>query len=313
MRCVAGDYFEAMGVPLQGGRLLGRQDRAERPRSVVVNETLARKYWPGGGDPLGEQVRVAGESWTIVGVVGDTRHARRETSVPRVYLPHGQFAGNRNWSPTQVVRTTLPGPDLMDAVRGQLAEIDPQLIVHRVRPLTSIVAGDLARERFAMVLMAAFAATALLLAAVGLYGLLGYFVQLRRREIGIRMALGARKRHVRRLVVAQALALTAAGLAAGLAGAVLLSRWLTSLVFKTPVTDPVTLVATAGLLLVVAVLAEDLLLRRDEPGRVSDRAEQRDRLDRHRPRDRFRGHDGAVSTPSSWAAGRSRPPRPWGR
>ncbi|MEE8526477.1 MAG: ABC transporter permease [Thermoanaerobaculia bacterium] len=262
MRCVDGKYFEAMGIPLMSGRLLGRQDRADSPLSVVVNETLARKYWPGGGDPLGERVRVGREFWTIVGVIGDTRHARRETSVPRIYLPHGQFAANRNWSLTQVVRATVAVPGLMDAVRRQLAELDPQLIVHRVRPLTAIVDGDVARERFAMLLMAAFAATALILAAVGLYGLLTYFVQQRRREIGIRMALGARSRHVRRLVAGQGLALTVAGLAFGLAGAVVLSRWLASLVFEIPVTDPATFVTMAGLLLAVAVVAGLVPVRR---------------------------------------------------
>jgi putative ABC transport system permease protein len=262
MRCVDGRYFEAMGIPLLSGRLLGPQDRIDSQLSVVVNEALAKKYWPGGGDPLGERVRVAGEFWTVVGIIGDTRQAHREATVPRIYLPHGQFAGNRNWSLTQVVRSTVPASGLMDAIRGQLAAIDPQLIVHDVRPLQAIVAGDVARERFAMLLMAAFAATALVLAAVGLYGLLTYSVQQRRHEIGIRMALGARGRHVRRLVAGQALTLTAAGVALGLAGAMALSRWLAALVFEVPVTDPATFVLMAGLLLAVAVVAGLVPVRR---------------------------------------------------
>ena len=262
MRCVAGDYFTAMGIPLLRGRLLGLWDRADSPKSVVVNETLARRYWPGGGDPLGERVRVGRELWTIVGVIGDTRHAHRESTVPRIYLPHGQFAANRNWSLTQVVRAAVAGPDLIAAVRRQLAELDAELIVDDVRPLTAIVAGDVARERFAMLLMAAFAATALILAAVGLYGLMAHIVEQRRREIGIRMALGARRRHVQRLVAGQGLALTAAGLAFGLAGAVLLSRWLAALVFETPVTDPATFGSMAGLLLAVAAVAALVPLRR---------------------------------------------------
>ncbi len=126
----------------------------------------------------------------------------------------------------------------------------------------TIIAGDVARERFAMLLMAAFAATALILAAVGLYGLLTHIVEQRRREIGIRMALGARRRHVRRLVVGQGLALTAAGLAVGFVGSVVLSRWLASLVFETPVTDPATFVAVAGLLLAVAAVAALVPVRR---------------------------------------------------
>ncbi len=262
MRCVDGDYFEVMGIPLLSGRLLGRQDRADSTLSVVVNETLARKYWPGDGDPVGERVWVAGSFRAIVGVIGDTRHAHRETTVPRIYLPHDQFAPDRNWALTQVVRATVAAPTLMDSVRRKLAKLDPQLIAHNVRPLTSIVERDVARERFAMLLMSAFAATALVLAAVGLYGLLTYFVQQRRREIGIRMALGARRHHVRRLVTGQALALTAAGLAFGLAGAVVLSRSLATLVFDVPVNDPVTFITMAGLLLVVAAAAGLVPVRR---------------------------------------------------
>ncbi len=262
MRCVEGDYFTAMDIPLLSGRQLGPQDRDGSALSVVVNDALARKYWPEGGEPLGERVRVGGELWTIVGVVGDTRHASREGTVPRIYLPHGQFAGNRNWALTQVVRATVPWTSLIASVRGQLSEIDSQLVVHNVRPLETLVEADVARERFAMLLMAAFAATALILAAVGLYGLLAYAVQQRRREIGIRMALGARKRHVRRLVAGQGLALTAVGVACGLVGAVILSRWLASLVFETPVTDVVTFASMAGLMLIVAIVAALVPLRR---------------------------------------------------
>ena len=261
IRVVAGRYFDAMQIPLARGRLLDERDHAEAPLTVVVNEAVARSLW-GEDEAIGRQIRFADGWRTIVGVVGSTRHGHREAPAPKVYVSHDQFADNRNWALTQVLRTAAPGAQLLDQVRSELAAVDPDLILYRARTLESLAARDVARQRFALLLMGVFAVVALTLAAVGLFGVLAFTVQERTREIGIRVALGAGKRQIRALVTGQCLALTAGGLAVGLAGAWLATRWLASLVFEVGVRDPVTFVSVAGVLMAVAVLAALVPIRR---------------------------------------------------
>jgi ABC-type antimicrobial peptide transport system permease subunit len=173
----------------------------------------------------------------------------------KVYHAHRQFADNRNWPLTQVVRTTGDPLALVPAVRRQLADLDPQLVLFRPAPLADVVGQGLAQRRFALALMLAFAATALALAALGLYAVLAFAVAQRRHEIGVRMALGATAGRIRRLVLGRGLLLAAAGSALGLAASLAVSRWLRSLVFEVSVTDPRVLGAVTGLVVLVAALA----------------------------------------------------------
>jgi len=252
IRCVDGDYFEALGIGLTGGRLLDRRDTMEAPLVALVNQALARTYFPD-EDPLGRRINVGGAMRAIVGIVGDVRQDLREPAVPKVYLPHDQFGGDRNWSMVQVVRPAAGRTDIAAVARRELAAIDPDLIVHDVRPLDDVVAANIAGPRFAMTLMGTFAGLALALAAVGLYGVVAFAVAGRTREIGIRMALGARTAHVLRLVVGQGLGLAAAGLAIGLVTAIATGRVMASLLYQVEITDARTLAAAVALLAVVTL------------------------------------------------------------
>jgi len=179
-----------------------------------------------------------------------------------VYHAHRQFAGDRNWALTQVVATELRPERIVADVRATIAATDPELVVHRASPMTEIVGRGTSRERFALILMGAFAVVSLLLAALGLYGVLSYAVRERTQEIGIRVALGATAAQVRVLVLRQAVLVLGAGLVAGFGGALMLGRWLSSLVFEITPGDPRILLATALLLTITGLLAAWLPARR---------------------------------------------------
>jgi ABC-type antimicrobial peptide transport system permease subunit len=188
-------------------------------------------------------------------VVGDVTLNAHGTPAPTVYHAHRQFAANRNWALTQVVATELPGERILPAVRAEVTAMDPELVVYRAAPLDEVVGQGVGRERFALVLMGAFAAVALVLAGVGLSGVLAYSVRQRTQEIGIRMALGATAGQVRNLVLRQAAVVIGIGLVAGIGGALAIGRWLSSLLYETSPRDPLVLLATVLLLTVVALLA----------------------------------------------------------
>ncbi len=252
-RIVDGRYFQAVGIPIQSGRAFDAQDTAAAERRIVVSRSLADSMFPG-VDPLGRQLQIANFRATVIGVVGDVALTVRGLRAPTVYHAHSQFAA-RNWALTQVVAMRTPEPALIPTIREQLRAIDPALVLHQPRPLADVIGRGQARERFSLQLIGAFAGLALVLAAVGLYGVLAYSVASREREIGIRMALGARASSVRRMFLGMAAKLAAAGLIGGALGALALTQGLRSLVFGVSLYDPVAFIGAAVMLACVAAAA----------------------------------------------------------
>ena len=252
-RVVEGRFFEALEIPMVRGRGFGPQDGAA-PRQVVINERLARTLFPD-EDPVGRPLRVSGGVATIIGVARDVPVDPRVPAPAMVYHLHRQFAANRNWGLVQLLSTSRPEASVLADVRHVLQGIDPALVVHQPRMLADVIGGGMAQERFAMLVVGAYAALALVLAAVGVYGVLSCSVSRRRREIGIRLALGAQIRSVRGLIVREGAALAAAGVAIGLGAALAATRVLDTLLFGVSATDAVTFTAGAGILLLVACVA----------------------------------------------------------
>ncbi|HEX8354701.1 MAG TPA: ABC transporter permease, partial [Pyrinomonadaceae bacterium] len=261
------DYFQVMGIPLVKGRYFDARDAADAPPVVIVSEALARKYWPG-EDPVGRRItfdRVPGtqeQRWReIVGVVGHVRNEGLEgESRGQYYVPYQQRPNSADLF--FVARTDGDPAALAPSVRGAVAGVDRDLPVYRVTTMEKMVAESLAGRRFSMFLFGVFAALALALAVVGLYGVMSYAVAQRTHEIGLRMALGAQGGDVLRMVVGQGMGLVAVGLALGLAGAFALTRLMTSLLYDVSAADPLTYAGIALLLGAVALLASYLPARR---------------------------------------------------
>jgi putative ABC transport system permease protein len=252
-------YFRTLGIPLVAGRDFDEADDQRRP-VTIVDQDLARRYWPH-GSPLGKRIRFGPpedhEPWhIIVGVAGSVRNQTLlDAGWPSVYLPHGEFVMP---SVSLVLHTTGEPLRVAAAVRHRLARLDGDLAVTEVHTLEQIVERSIWQPRFFAALLVAFAALALLLAAVGLYGVMTYAVSLRRRELGLRVALGAGAGDLRRMVLGQALRLSLAGLAAGGAAAMALTRALSGQLYQVQPTDPGTYGAMAALLLAVAIAASSL-------------------------------------------------------
>ncbi|HUF76011.1 MAG TPA: FtsX-like permease family protein, partial [Longimicrobiales bacterium] len=265
IRRVTPGYFGTVRQELVQGRGFDASDAAGAPLAVVVNEMLARRYYGyPERSPVGLRIAFgsAGEpSWrTIVGVVEDTRHfAIRDGERPAAYLPFAQVT-----SPFMTVMLRSEGDParLAAAARATVTEVDARLAASNVRPLTELVEQATARERFLASLLGLFSLVALVLAAGGLYGVVSYGVGLRRREMGIRLALGARRMEIRLLVVAGGLGLAAAGIALGTLGSLALTRVLEALLFEVSATDPSTFLGTAVTLGAVALLASWLPTQR---------------------------------------------------
>ena len=265
-RVVSGELFKAFAIPLLAGRTFDDRDDASAPMRAVVSANLARAAFP--GLPLqqvvGQRIRVINRrgSREIIGVVGDVTIDVYGTPSAAVYSAHRQFAGNRNWALTQVVATDGPTERIVSEVRAVVAAMDPELAVYRVAAMTDVVGRGASRERFAFVVLAAFAAVSLTLAAIGLYGVLAYAVRQRTREIAIRITLGATAAQIRRMVLRQASFVLGAGLLPGMVGALIIGRWLRSLVFEISPSDPGILLAAVVLLTIAALLAAWLPARR---------------------------------------------------
>jgi putative ABC transport system permease protein len=268
IRIVTTGTFKALGVPLARGRDFAASDAPGRPFAVIVNESLARELWPG-QDPLGKRVKM---SWTgnpegeIVGVVGDVRLVSLETA-PRASLYWHQAQVPNNFM-TFVVRSGSDPMAPLAEARAQLQAIDKDVPIASVATLEQAVSDSLQRPRFLLALLGAFALMAALLATVGLFGVLSYAVGQRVPELGLRLAIGARPRDLLRLVLGDGLRLAGAGLAAGLLGALLLSRFLGSLLFEVSPRDPLALGATAvavGLVSLAAALRPALRASRIDP------------------------------------------------
>ncbi len=261
VRVVEGDYFEALGIELLRGRNFEDADRADGVSVAVLNRRTVERMFPD-TDPLGRTVRTSGRDFRVVGVVENVPNDHFGDVSAKVYLSHAQFAANRNWPLFQVVETRGRPGDVVGRLRSELAAIDPELVLHQPEALQDVVDRGVARQRLAATVMTVFAGLALVLAVVGIYGVLAFLVGRRTHEIGIRMALGARARDVGRLVVRQGLLLTAMGVGGGLLGAAWLSRGLRSLLFRVEPTDPWVYGAVALGMVIVATLAAWIPARR---------------------------------------------------
>jgi putative ABC transport system permease protein len=256
-RVISPDYFKAMSIPVVKGRAFDDRDREKAPAVVIVNETFARRFFPG-EDPVGKAIipGEGGEPVTrqIVGVVGDVRHAGLDAErTPEYYVPYEQADVDHL---TVVARTASGNPaSVAGALRGVVAAMDKEQPVYNIRPMTQLLDESVARRRFNMMLLGGFALLALLLASVGIYGVISYSVAQRTREIGIRIALGAQIGDVIKLILKQGLALALAGLAVGLVVAFFITKLMSSLLFGVGATDPVTFASVALILLFVALLA----------------------------------------------------------
>ncbi|MDT5156916.1 MAG: hypothetical protein QOH51_1273 [Acidobacteriota bacterium] len=262
---VSDDYFQTMGIHLIEGRFFDAHDTADSPGVAIIDEAMARKYWPG-EDALGKRITFEGGAQApryreIVGIVGHVRNEGLEgESRVQYYVPYAQRA---NGTDLFVAVSTDGDPSsLAPAVRGAIASVDRDLPVYRVTTMEKMVADSLAQRRFSMFLFGVFAALALVLAVVGLYGVMSYAVAQRTHEIGLRMALGAQAGNVLRMVVGQGMALVGIGLVIGLVGALILTRFMASLLYGVSNVDPLTYAGIALLLASVALLASYVPARR---------------------------------------------------
>jgi predicted permease len=255
IRVVSDGYFEAAGIPLRLGREFTERDRASSERVVVVNETLARTLWPG-QNPLGQTITTDGGRMVVgvVGVVADVRHeALEKAGGPEMYLPMRQTG---DYAAMQlIVRTALPPESLTAGIRTALRPIDPNLPVRAFVTFQDLVDRAVSPRRFLVLLLAGFAAFALILASLGIYAVISFSVSQRVQEIGIRMALGASATDLQRRIVLRTLGLAALGLALGMAGSRVLSSALGSLLFGITTGDPVTFIEVGALLIAVSAIA----------------------------------------------------------
>ncbi len=254
-------YLEALRIPLLRGRDLAPTDRADMPRVALVSQGTADRYFAG-RDVIGQQFSFDANDtpWTVVGVVGDVRSLDvTDTPEPEVYVPYAQWSRS---STTVMLRTGRDVPGLDAAVRREVRALDPDLAIYDVRSLDQAVASSTAPQRFYLVLLGVFAGLAVLLAAVGLYGVIAYLVSGRTREIGIRIALGAHPGNVMRMVVAQGARPVLVGVLVGLGGALAGARLLTSLLYRIDPWDPLTFAGSTALLVAVATIACLLPARR---------------------------------------------------
>jgi len=254
---IIGDYFRALQIPVLAGRGFSETDIDTAPKVAIINESLARKYFGSANGALGKRLTVWRDEKfqrEIVGVVGDTKVNTLEgANLPQIYVPHAQ---DSDWGfMAMVIRTAGDPASLAPAVRREVLTLDKNQPIYNVRTMDEVVMNSIRTRRLSMLLFAAFAGAALVLAALGIYGVMAYSVTERVREIGIRMALGAQAGDVQRMIVRQGMTLTLAGVGVGLAGAVGLSRVLNSLLFGTNAIDPMTFAAISVLLGLVALVA----------------------------------------------------------
>jgi putative ABC transport system permease protein len=260
IEAISPQWFQTMRVPLHGGRDFTTANNAQTPKVVIVNETFARRFWPD-QNPLGKHIVVG--RWPIpaevIAVAADIKNKGLDQNTqPQLYLPFAQLPwGNMNL----LVRTAVAPQTMISAVRAQVAAVDPDQPVTKIQTVEEIMNDSRSQPRFTMLLLGAFSATALALAVIGIYGVLSYSVAQRRQEFGIRLALGAEQADILRLVVRHGVMLTITGIAIGLLAAVLLTRLMSSMLYKVGTLDLATFLLTPLLFLCVALLASYLPAR----------------------------------------------------
>jgi putative ABC transport system permease protein len=279
------EYFDVMSIPIIRGRGFTLADDASSPLVAVVDETLAERYWPG-EDPIGKQVTMEWDAddqpglsegdvpvyRTIVGIAKHVRHYElQEPSRIEIYRPMLQASDSWGFSPYIIVKTATDPLPLVQAIREEITAMDADQPVMQVRTMTDVVQSQVATFSAMRGLLVIFGALALVLAAIGIYGVMSYSVAQRVREIGIRVALGAQAGQVRWLMSKQGLRLTLAGLALGLVGSLVVTRALQSLLFGVGVAEPVTMLSVSAILVAVATFATYVPAARAtrvDPGRV---------------------------------------------
>jgi putative ABC transport system permease protein len=248
------NYFNTLRIHFLQGRDFSAADNFAAPQVAIVNESMAKRFWPN-ENAVGKRLNLVRQNQAveIVGVVGDVkRFGLGEVVQPEIYFPYSQ---RPRWATFFVVRARVPPGTLAAAVRTRLAQIDSELLLSRTSTMDQLISSSLRRPRFNLILLGSFAATALLLAAVGIYGVMSYLVELQTREIGIRTALGAQRGDILRLVVGRGITMALVGVGIGVLAAFGLSRFLSGLLYGVTVSDPITFAGVSLLLLAVVAFA----------------------------------------------------------
>jgi putative ABC transport system permease protein len=261
-RFVSTDYFRTLGVRIARGRDFSGADRANTPAVAIVNETTARRFWRN-QDPLGQRFKLDDDRRAvveIVGIVADVKHfGLTRSPQPEVFMPLPQTT-QLHWQWMQrsmiaIARTSGEPESATGAIRQAVRTLDDQLPLYNLRSMEQLRTESTGDERVGLALVGTFAAVALVLASIGVYGVMAVMVAGRSREIGIRLALGARPRDVRRMILRDGATLTAVGVIIGVIAALALTRMMAAMLFETPATDPVTMTAVAAIIAVAALLA----------------------------------------------------------
>ena len=260
-RAISPDFFRTMGIPLLRGRYFSELDTAGRPLVAVINDALAKRYWPDGRNPIGERLRFGRMGLReIVGIVGDVKHSGLDRqATPTIYTCYLQSPDSRM---SLVVRTAAEPASMIRAVKDAVYSIDKDQPMYKIRSMDQVISDAESSPRLTLVLLSIFAAVALALASLGIYGVISFSVAQRTREIGIRMALGAQRGHVLRLVVGQGLWLSLAGVAGGLAGALAVAHLMASLLFGVSPSDPGIFAGASAFLAATALAASYIPARR---------------------------------------------------
>jgi putative ABC transport system permease protein len=261
IQSISPDYFKTMGIPLLAGRTFDDHDVADAPPVVIVNQTIVRRFWPN-QNPLGKHVTIGVQPvpYEVVGVAGDAKNQGLALPVDgEVYVPYLKLASPQLFLS---IRTSLDPHSLASAVRAQVAAADPDQPLTEIQTMEERLETASASPRFTMLLIGVFSITAFVLAVVGIYGVIAYSVAQRTKEMGIRIALGAARFDILRLVIGNGLGLTLIGIVIGLAGSIALTRVMSTMLYETSATDPFTLIASAMLFLAVAIAASYVPARR---------------------------------------------------
>jgi putative ABC transport system permease protein len=267
VHAISPNFFATLGVPILRGRDFSIQDNDQAPRAIIISDSMARRLWPD-ADPIGKRISTSRDQkgnrvWDqVVGVVGDVKYRtliRDQNKDPDIYLPLFQ---NPERALALAVRTQSDASGLVSAIRGEVQSLDPNLPLFNIATMQERMKSDTARDRFSTLLLGVFASVAMILAVVGIYGVMAYSVTQRAHEIGIRMALGASRADVLRLVVGEGMALVGAGVGLGLMGAFLATRVLASQLYSVSATDPVTFSIVSLILTGVALGASYVPARR---------------------------------------------------